>query len=399
MTPGAKSLNEIRCLKDLYLEAEQYLSFLVKRFGLAIKATNKGNQSFKILDDLTVGDIYSEQDLIRLTSLGKIPSNQLDTAAESLHYQIISKNSFSDFLETSGLIAVHQWEVCPDPDEVFVHDPRIRIFNFFGAYYMKRIHELIDDLIERDPIENSYLLFETKTDKDIISWINLKSLGYDPRKKCDLLYKILNKFRDNYLSKKSTPDENDQYGFVDASISYTGYEDPTYGVIFYPPKRVWAKCDEVFRPLYDIAIKNFRKITIRTYRRKFTDEIKMLTRKRQGDIDSYVESTFHFDFEDWTEITHDPAPPIFRGPELGGLLNEYKEGGLLSVKKKDYLINWLCFVGYGWDGYSRSTIKDSFSRATTKTTQKKKRSKKLRELKTAYPGVFDEVKILLHFLN
>lgn len=51
---------------DVFYEAREYLKSLTKSFAPAIAQLNQKERSFKILDVLSIGDIYTEADIDKL---------------------------------------------------------------------------------------------------------------------------------------------------------------------------------------------------------------------------------------------------------------------------------------------------------------------------------------------
>lgn len=403
MKPGVKYLKRIESEWHLRQEAKRYLYFLAKKFRPAVDHVNKRNGAFQIIPGLCVADIYSESDFYA-DQFSIITIDQLDKKVKNLAKEVDNLCPFSYFIEISSVIALLSEEIYPlygttGEIEEFVFDPSERIFIVFGSLYLKKIQQLIDELIDYDFTNYFHFLFETKSTTGVSLWLQTKCNEFaDHETRSIFLFKLVNRFRDEYLDHKAFPDKNDTFEFVDPSICYEKEIQPDGSINFNYTARDEASCSIVFQSVLKIVNNYLSKITVNGFRNRLASELKNLYQKRLGNIEGFIENHFHFIGQKWTPITEMGDLPVFMSTKLAFILNCYKEDGLLEVRSKEYLIQWLAFNFYGWEGYTSHTIRRPFYNRSGRRAEKRIRKKILERLEFEYTGLFTDP-IILHFLN
>lgn len=407
MKLGARFSIKIMSEWDLRQEAKRYLYFLARRFHPAVDQVNKKNTTFEILPGLTIGDIYSDSDFT-CDQFSNITVKQLENTIQEIAKQLDNWTPFTYFIEASSVAALlsNEYdylynELCEIVGEVF--DPSGRIFIILGSLYMIKLRELIDELIENDSNHGFkfyfHLLFETRSAAGVQLWLDNKcNLLSNHEARCIYLFKLVNKFRDEYLGHKAKPGDSDTIEFVDSSVCLEKQVRVDGSVCFSIAMREEASSSNVFLSILKITLNNFSKITVYGFQNGLVENLKAIRQKEEGDVDSFIENHFHFVGQMWKPMIEVSNFPVFMSTKLAFILNFYKEKGLLEVSSKDYLIHWMAFKFYGFDGYTLHTIRRPFYTKSGKKSQRRIRKKLLEQLESEYFRLFTGPKIL-HFLN
>jgi hypothetical protein len=409
MKLGARFSIKIMSEWDLRQEAKRYLYFLARRFHPAVDQVNKRNTTFEILPGLTIGDIYSDSDFT-CDQFSNITVKQLENTIREIAKELDNWTPFTYFIEASSVAALlsNEYdylynELCEIVGEVF--DPSGRIFSVLGLLYMNRLCELTDELIENDSNNGFkfyfHLLFETRSAAGVQLWLNNKCgmLSVSgPEARCIYLFKLVNKFRDEYLGHKASPGDGDTIEFVDSSICLEKQVLVDGSVSFNIAVVEKDSSSNVFLAIRKITEENFSKITVNSFRNRFVMDLKTIYLKQPGDIDKFIENHFHFIGQRWEPMNEVLNFPVFMSTKLAFILNCYKEEGLLEVSSKEYLIHWMAFRFYGFDGYTPHTIRRPFYTKSGRKLQRRIRKKLLEQLESEYFKLFTGPKIL-HFLN
>jgi hypothetical protein len=208
----------------------------------------------------------------------------------------------------------------------------------------------------------------------------------------------VNKFRDEYLGHKAKPGDGDTIEFVDSSVCLEKQVRVDGSVCFNIAVAEEASSSNVFLSILKITLNNFSKITVNGFRNRFVMDMKTIYLKQLGDIDKFIENHFHFIGQRWEPMNEVLNFPVFMGTKLAFILNCYKEEGLLEVSSKEYLIHWMAFRFYGFDGYTPHTIRRPFYTKSGRKSQLRIRKKLLEQLESEYFKLFTGPKIL-HSLN
>ncbi len=407
MRPGARSSIKIMSEWDLRQEAKRYLYLLARRFRPAVDQVNKRNRTFEILPGLTIGDIYSDSDFTR-DQFSNVTVKQLENTIREIAEELDNGSPFIYFIEASSVASLLSNEydyLYNDLSEIVgeVFDPSGRIFSVLGLLYMTRLRELTDELIESDSNNGFkfyfHLLFETRSAAGVQLWLDNKcNILSNHEARCIYLFKLVNKFRDEYLGHKAEPGDGDTIEFVDSSVCLEKQVLVDGSVCFSIAMVEKDSSSNVFSPILEITKKNFSKITVNGFRNRFVMDLKTIYLKQLGDTDKFIENHFYFIGQKWTPMIEMLNFPVFMSTKLAFILNCYKEEGLLDVSSKEYLIHWLAFRFYGFDGYTPHTIRRPFYTKSGRKLQRRIRKKLLEQLESEYFKLFTGPKIL-HFLN
>lgn len=373
MKPGEISLSNIDCFNDIVLEAESYLSFLEEKFVDAIPEVKMQNFDFEIIKDLSVGNIFTNEDFVKADRFSVTDEDvrelvfrlrsRLDIIYPLPHFIQASSNAI-------GMAPEHVIRF-EDGNLVQYFDPSIRLLSYLIRSYMIRINLLVDTLIKNNEALHFDLLISTRYPGQFGKWLEEKCTNLQTEEEKFIhVSKVITLFREEILSSTVLPTDDDWIEVCNLMDCCVVKHESESGFVhgFAPVTTMHA--NEHFRLIKVTLLKHLSKITIWSPSKTFIDLTIQCSSSEPLLVKEFIENYFHFVSNKWRPIQESCTMPEIKACDFVQIIKMHMDEGLLTGYTKEYVIHFLQYLFFGIRGYRYSNLKTYFSRRKNKPTRK-----------------------------
>jgi hypothetical protein len=368
---------------DIFKELEKHLISLSKAFEPAVTKFNEKNRSFRITNDLSIGDIYSEVDF-NSKHLKIISPEEFETYINKLHLILECASSAHELQELTYAEFIH-W-CCPKfeyDDEcnivAEIDDPTFNLFVKLGSMYMQKMGELIDQIIRNNFGQHWNLLFELKSFSEIeLFFEKSEKLLSDRRKICSHYYEIITRVREHFF------DINEAECLpIDWEEDIRNQKN-SWRTVSPGPFIIWQQpsssdretpLQEIIKVLESKVSIFYSKITLSESKDCFVNNMRKTIKKakhNEQDFLLFIEDSFHCDGQEWTPRIQYNLPHIMASRFIR-ILIIMEESNLIRGATQEDLKKWLEYQFYGVKGFKYDNYKKQRRKAILEISRRKKR--------------------------